>query len=1009
MYSNQINKLILLAIVFLSGNFYSQYSLSGKIIDNSGEPVIGVSVFLKESSSGSSSDINGQYSIKNIEKGNYNLTISIVGFKTISEFISVQSNTVKDYTMTEDALLLNEAVVIGYGTARTKDLTGSAFAVSEDKFLKGSLASPEQLIMGKVPGLKVTSNDGAPGSGSTLRIRGGTSINASNNPLIVIDGVPVDNGGIAGAANPLSLINPNDIASFVVLKDASACAIYGSRGANGVILITTKKGEGELKITVNQKTSLSTIAQYADVLSGDSLRNLIYNNGSAYQIELLGDSNYNTNWQKEVFRNTIVNDFNVAVSKKSWRFSYGNRVDNGLLKRDQFVRNNISLNLNPSFFDDQFKLEINNKLVQTNSIFSDRGALGAAYFDPTKPVNSQDTLYGGFFEWTQNNGSPNTLAAKNPVGLINQKNDLSSVQRYIGNSKFSYNPNFFPELTFNYNAGFDFSKGEGTIEVLSSSASGYFSEGSFNRYSSNKRNYLSDAYINFNNRNDSNENYLDVTTGYSYQYWNSNSPNLPVYNQIEDSIIYPAAENPFFTENAIMSFYGRAIYNINDKYVLNATLRRDGSSRFSPEARWGFFPSYSAAWIISEEKFMSNFSKINYFKIRFGYGVNGQQDGIGDYEYISNYFIGTSTAQYGFDNNFYYVYRPAGFDGNLKWEETRSNNLGIDFGLLNDRISGSLDLYNKITSDLLATVSVPAGTNFTNQILTNVGGMSNKGIELNLNIGLIQEKDMNLSVSANLAYNQNRVTKLSLIEDTSSVGIQVGGIAGGLGNTVQIHSLNNPIFSFLLYEQLYAQNGLPIQVGEQASIDINNDGIIDDTDKWQNIHAFNDRDADGMISPNDKYIINKPIPNFLIGGAINLSYNNWYSSISFRSEIGGYIYNNIHSNTATYQSINGTQDFLSNISSLYYESEVQNISDYQLQSDYYLEKANFFRVDFFNIGYNIGDFFENKVKNLDISISVQNLFLLTKYSGLDPEIGVGIDNNIYPRPRVFTLNLNFNF
>ena len=987
----------------------AQFTLSGNVNDEKGDAIIGAYIKIPNLNLATSTDITGDYTMKNISQGEIKIEFSAVGFLKVSKSINFSKDLILNIVLKEDIQLLDEAVVIGYGTARTKDLTGSAVAISEDKFLKGSLATPEQLIMGKVPGLKVTSNDGAPGSGSTLRIRGGTSINASNDPLIVIDGVPVDNGGIAGAANPLSLINPNDIESFVVLKDASASAIYGSRGANGVILITTKNGEGDLKITINQKTSLSTIAQYADVLSGDSLRNLIYNNGSANQIELLGDSNYNTNWQKEVFRNTIVNDFNVAVSKKYWRFSYGNRVDNGLLKRDQFIRNNISLNLNPTLFNEQLKLEFNNKLVQTNSRFADRGALGAAYFDPTKPVYSQNEVYGGFYEWTQNNGNPNTLAAKNPVGLINQKNDLSSVQRYIGNSKFSYNPKFLPDLTFNYNAGFDFSKGEGTVEVLSSSASGYFSEGSFNRYNSNKRNYLSDAYINFNNRNDSSKNYLDITSGFSYQYWNSNSPNLPVYNQSEDSIIYPAVENPFFTENAIMSFYGRAIYNINDKYVINATLRRDGSSRFSPEARWGFFPSYSAAWIVSEEKFMSNFSKINYFKIRFGYGVNGQQDGIGDYGYISNYFIGTSTAQYGFDNNFYYVYRPAGFDGNLKWEETRSNNLGIDFGLLNDRVSGSLDLYNKITSDLLATVSVPAGTNFTNQILTNVGGMSNKGIELNLNIGLIQEKDFNLSVSANFAYNQNRVTKLSLIEDTSTIGIQVGGIAGGIGNTVQIHSLNNPTFSFLLYEQLYDQSDLPIQVGEQATIDINNDGVIDGTDKWQTIHAFNDRDGDGIISPSDKYIINKPIPDLLIGGAINLNYKNWYSSISFRSEIGGYIYNNIHSNAATYQSINGTQGFLSNISSLYYESEVQNISDYQLQSDYYLEKANFFRVDFFTIGYNVGDFLDNKVKNIDISISVQNLFLLTKYSGLDPEIGGGIDNNIYPRPRVFTLNLNFNF
>ena len=1000
---------LLFIMIFISSTYFSQISISGKIIDQNGEPLIGATVFLKENGKGTSTNIDGLYEIKNIESGDYTIIYSAVGYKNLEESISLISDFVKDVSLIEDIQLLDEAVVIGYGTARTKDLTGSAVAVSEDKFLKGSLATPEQLIMGKVPGLKVTSNDGAPGSGSTLRIRGGTSINASNDPLIVIDGVPVDNGGIAGAANPLSLINPNDIESFVVLKDASASAIYGSRGANGVILITTKKGEGDLKITINQKTSLSTIAQYADVLTGDSLWNLIYNNGTTNQIELLGDSNYNTDWQKEVFRNTIVNDFNFAVSKKYWRFSYGNRVDNGLLKRDQFIRNNISLNLNPSFFDDQFKLEINNKLVQTNSRFADRGALGAAYFDPTKPVNSQDTLYGGFFEWTQNNGSPNTLAAKNPLGLINQKNDLSTVHRYIGNSKLSYNPKILPNFTFNYNAGFDFSKGEGTVEVLSSSASGFLSEGSFNRYSSNKRNYLSDAYISFNNRSDSSKNYLDITTGFSYQYWNSNSPNLPVYNQMEDSIIFPAAENPFFTENAIMSFYGRAIYNIEDKYVINATLRRDGSSRFSPEARWGLFPSYSAAWIVSEEKFMSNFTKVNYLKLRFGYGVNGQQDGIGDYGYISNYFIGTSTAQYGFDNNFYYVYRPAGFDGNLKWEETRSSNLGIDFGLLNDRISGSLDLYNKVTSDLLATVAVPAGTNFTNQILTNVGGMSNKGIELNLNANLLQGKDLTISASANFAYNQNRVTKLSLIEDTTSIGIQVGGIAGGIGNTVQIHSLNNPTFSYLLYEQLYDQNGSPIQVGEQASIDINDDGIIDDSDKWQTIHAFNDRDNDGIISPSDKYIINKPIPDLLIGGAINLSYKNWYSSISFRSEIGGYIYNNIHSNTATYQSINGTQGFLSNISSLYYESEVQNISDYQLQSDYYLEKANFFRVDFFNIGYNVGNFLNNNIKNLDISISVQNLLLVTKYKGLDPEIGGGIDNNIYPRPRIFTLNINFNF
>ena len=817
MKKNLLKSYFSLLFIFFSFIVFAQNSLSGSVTDENNDPVIGASVKITELSIGSSTDLEGQFLITKIPSGNYEVTVSAVGYNNVVQLVQFNADVKISFTLKEDIQLLDEAVVVGYGTARTKDLTGSAVAISEDKFLKGSLATPEQLIMGKVPGLKVTSNDGAPGSGSTLRIRGGTSINASNDPLIVIDGIPIDNGGIAGAANPLSLINPNDIESFVVLKDASASAIYGSRAANGVILITTKKGEGKLSVTVNQKTSISTIAKYADVLSGDSLWNLVHTNGTSNQIDLLGDTNYNTDWQKEVFRTAIINDFNVAVSKKSFRFSYGNRIDNGLLKRDQFIRNNISLNLNPTFLDEQIMLELNNKLVQTNSNFSDRGALGAAYFDPTKPVESSNDEYGGYFEWLQNNGAPNVLAAKNPVGLINQKNDESQVQRYIGNAKISVNPFTLPELTLNYNAGLDFSEGKGTVELLSSSASGYFSEGSFNRYRSFKRNYLSEAYLNYNNRNDSSISYLDFTAGYSYQYWNSNSPNLPVYNQVEDSIIYPAAENPFFTENAIMSFYGRAIYNIQDKYIFNATLRRDGSSRFSPESRWGWFPSYSAAWIISEESFMSAISSLNYLKLRAGYGVNGQQDGIGDFGYISNYFIGTSTAQYGFGDSFYYVYRPAGFDGNLKWEETKSYNVGLDFGILNDRISGSVDLYSKITSDLLATVSVPAGTNFTNQVLTNVGGMSNKGVELNFNIGLIQKRDLRTSLSANFTYNENKVTKLSLIEDTTSIGIQVGGISGGIGNTVQVHSINNPTFSYLLYEQLYDDDGAMIQVGEQAN------------------------------------------------------------------------------------------------------------------------------------------------------------------------------------------------
>ena len=1005
-----------LFLFFSSEILLSQSNLSGKVIDVNGESIIGATVRIANLSIGSITDLEGGYYLSDIPYGEYLVEYSAVGFKSISKNLNLIGDFSIEIILKEDIKLLDEAVVIGYGTARTKDLTGSAIVISEDKFLKGSLASPEQLIMGKVPGLKVTSNDGGPGSGSTLRIRGGTSINASNDPLIVIDGVPIDNGGIAGAANPLSLINPNDIESFVVLKDASACAIFGSRAANGVILITTKKGQDKFSITVSQKTSLSTIAKYADVLSGDSLWALIQSNGDADQIASLGDSNYNTDWQKEIFRNSLVSDFNIAVSGKSYRFSYGNRIDNGILKRDNFIRNNISFNLNPSLFDDHLYLESNNKLVQTNSNFSDRGALGAAYFDPTKPVFSNDTAYGGYYEWLQNDASPNTLSARNPVGLINQKNDISKVQRYIGNTKFSYKTHFLPELKLVYNAGLDFSEGSGNVELLSSSAAGYFSQGASNTYRSFKRNFLSEAYFNFNNSKEDKLSYLDFTGGYSYQYWNSNSPNVPVYNQAQDSIISPAAEFPFFTENALLSFYGRSIYNLKGKYVFNFALRRDGSSRFSRESRWGLFPSASGAWLVNEEKFMITCENINLLKIRFGYGITGQQDGIGDYGYISNYYQGNSTAQYVFGDSAYFVFRPNGFDGNLKWEETKSFNLGIDFGFFNDKYSGSIDFYQKNTLDLLASVLVPVGTNFSPSILSNVGGMINKGLEFNFNTNFNIGKDLDVYVNLNAAYNRNEVTKintiddstfLNLFEDSSIVdyGIQVGSI--GFNNFVQMHNVGYPTFSFLLYEQQYF-NGNLIQIGQQADIDINEDGTIDQNDLWRPVDAYKDMDSNQVINQNDLYFANNAAPSFTLGASLNLNYKNWFTSLSMRAEFGGYIYNSIHAINSTYYAT-GDKDFINNINNIYYQNQVQSSNQYQRLSDAYLEKADFFRMDFLNFGYSFQNPSFLPVLNIDMSISVQNVFILTKYSGIDPELAGGIDNNIYPRPRVFSLNLKFNF
>lgn len=1013
-----IGMCLILFILLSSFSFGQVGKIVGTIVDADGKAIYLANVVLEGKARGASTDENGFYEINDVAAGNYTLIFRAAGYENYTAEVTLVANKVLEKNIQLEKVLkkFDDVVVIGYGTTRTKDLTGAATVVNEKSFLQGSMSSPEQLIMGKVAGLKITSNDGSPGGGSTLRIRGGTSINASNDPLIVVDGVPLDNGGIAGAANPLSLINPNDIASFVVLKDASATAIYGSRAANGVILITTKKGDGlkdsKLKVVFSTKQSISTIAKYADVLSGDSLRNLVNRQGTNAQKALLGTAN--TDWQKEVFRKAYVTDNNISltggIKGLPYRLSIGNRVENGLLKRDQFNRTSVSLNITPSFLNNHLTLEANQKIVQTNSFFANKGALGAAYFDPTQSVYSGNAAFGGYYEWLDNSNKPNTLSARNPLGLINQSEDISLVHRYIGNAKVSYKLPFLPMLKAVVNVGTDLSEGTGHTMTPASSASGYYSQGRYSEYRSTKGNKLIEAYANFNTGEKFKNQLLDLTAGYSYQDWHTSSPNNPTYNEAKDSIIGVAAANPFYTKNALLSYYARGIYSLQNKYVINASVRRDGSSRFSPSTRWGIFPAVSAAWIVSEEKFMKNLSFVNMLKVRGGWGVTGQQDGIGDYSYIGNYFEGASNAQYAFGGQYYTVYRPAGFDANLRWEQTKSINLGLDFGLWKDRISGSIDVYRKTTTDLLATVPVPAGTNFTNQILTNVGSMQNQGIELSINSGLIAKKDFRLDMMANATYNKNEVLKLSQIVDPKSPGILIGGISGGIGNTVQIHQVNYPTFTYFVYEQQYAADGSVIEAGQQASIDMNNDGVITTADKWKDTNAFVDRNHDGIINIDDRYYAGKVAPSVFLGLSLNFTYKKWYGGMSMRSELGGMIYNNIHSNSGTFQAIDGTKGYLTNISSLYYNDEVQKTTTNQLLSDHYLEKANFYRLDYLNVGYNFGKLkaTQNKI-GLNASFVVQNVFVITRYSGLDPEVGGGVDNNIYPRPRMYSLNLTFDF
>ncbi len=981
--------------VLLSGmNLQAQNAkLQGTVSNNQGETLIGATVLFQGTARGSVTNVDGQYLIDAIEPGTYKIVYSFLGNTSKIETVTFTAGQplTKDIVLESDAMMLKEAVVVGYGTSKKEDLTGSTVVVTSKDFGKGNITTPEQLVSGKVSGIQITSNDGAPGSGSSIRIRGGTSINASNDPLIVIDGVPLDNGTISGAGNPLSLINPQDIESFVILKDASAAAIYGSRGANGVILITTKRGKaGSKDVIVNLQTSysISEIVQYANVLSADEYRDVINQYGTNTQINRLGTES--TDWQKEIYqRGTILENnlsFSGGLQNLPYRVSIGYKSEEGILKRSKLDRTSLGMNFNPSLFDDKLKIEINTKFAYTKNFFPDRGAIGGAVsFDPTKPVfrddlfvvGGEETTYGGYYEWTNTAGALNNLAGKNPVGLLNQRDDESRVNRFIGNIKLDYEIPLIEALHAVLNLGTDAASSNGFVQVPAEAASQFAQKGQNTVYEQKKENKLLEFYLNYNKDLETFESNLDLTGGYSYQRWNNFSPAQPSVNALNDTIT--PAGIPALSENALISFYGRLKYDMFGKYLITATIRNDGSSRFSPDNRWGLFPSVAVAWRISEENIFKDSDVLSYLKMRAGYGITGQQDIFNDYPYIANYNTSSSTAQYQFGGNFYTLLRPDGYDSNIKWEETTSINGGLDFGFVNDRIFGSIDVYKKETNDLLAVVDVVAGTNFTNEILTNVGSMENTGIELELSFVPVDTKNVDFTFGVNVTSNQNKVTKLSKVANPDSPGILVGGISGGIGNNVQIHSVGHPVFSFFVYEQVYDDNGKPVQ-GE-----------------------FVDRNGDDIINEKDRYIYEKPSPDLFAGFYTNFRYKKWSTGFNIRAEFDRYIYNNVNSNRGNFQSV-GTSS-LSNLNQNFLETEFLNTSVKQYLSDYYVEKANFFRMDYLNLSYNFGKLLKNTL-DITLGVNVNNVFVISDYSGIDPEVVGGIDNNIFPRPRVYSLSLN---
>jgi TonB-dependent starch-binding outer membrane protein SusC len=793
----------------------------------------------------------------------------------------------------------------------------------------------------------------------------------------------------------MSLINPNDIESMNILKDASATAIYGSRASNGVIIITTKKGRsGKPKFNFTTQNSISTLPKEADVLSPVEFRNYVNAHGTPAQIAIMG--NANTDWQKEIYDNAFTTDNNLSVSGAykflPYRVSLGYLNQDGILKTGNLQRTSAAITLTPRLLDDHLKIDLNLKGSITHSRYADEGAIGTAVrFDPTQAVFSASKRFGGYFEWLDPSSTTGLrdLAPLNPVGLLEQKEDKSDVHRSIGNIQFDYKLHFLPDLHVNLNLGYDVSKGEGTIYIPDSAASSYLRSpdakhgGVNNQYKQNKSNTLLETYLNYVKDIRSIQSRIDAIAGYSYQDFLTTNYNFPDYTT--DGFVISKPSFPLDKpENILISFYGRLNYSYKGKFLLTGTLRRDGSSRFSEDKRWGLFPSGAFAWRMKEEEFLRDSKTVSDLKLRLGYGETGQQEGIGNYDYIPRYALANQQAQYQFGNRFDSLYRPAGYNPNLKWEQTATYNVGLDFGFLNNRLTGSVDFYLKKTSDLLSVIDQPAGTNFSNKILANIGNMENRGVEFTVNAQLVRNADVTWDLGFNVTYNKNKITKLTFTNDPTFPGNLVGGIAGGVGSTAQIQSVGYPKNSFYVYQQIYDKSGKPIE------------------------SLFEDRNRDGVINVDDLYRYKSPDPKAFLGAYSNVNWHKWSAGFSLRANIGNYMYNNRFSNTGVQRNIIDPLGFLANGSRNLLETNFTGNGDQYLLSDYYVENASFLRMDYINIGYNAGNLI-NRHTNLRIGANVQNVFTVTKYKGVDPEVPGGIDNNFYPRPRIFSLSLGLDF
>ena len=981
----------------------TRLQIKGVVVDSSGEPLVGVTVVEEGTTNGTITDLYGQFvlSVKGKESV---IAMSCIGYK--DRQLVASSKELLRVVMEDDQMALDEVVVIGYGTVKKNDMTGSVVSVKADNTNRGAVTSPQEMLRGKVPGVNITSPSGAPGGGGEIRIRGGASLSANNNPLIVIDGVPVANDAAPGMPNGLAMINPDDIASFSVLKDASATAIYGSRASNGVILITTKKGEGDRPhISYNGSTSIKHNFKKMDMMSADQFKDYMTHVASSDMADKLGGlfGDANTDWQDEIYRVAVSTAHNVSLygsavkGKLPYRLSMGYNYDQGTVRETDNRSVTMDVNLSPKFLDNHLSVTLNAKGIYNKANYTGNDAIGSAVtFDPTHgPYRYNEeglvdtSVENGFWNWASE------LTGVNPLTLLYDRWNGNRSYRAIGNVQLDYKVHGFEALSFNLNLGLDITstKGDNGVNMNSVFANRdgdalFKGRGRYNKYTNLHRNQLLEFYMNF--QKEWGVHNLNMMAGYSWSM-NHNSGREWNYGRMapaDDSYLFDSklisTKTPA-ARNALVSFYGRLNYSIASRYLFTATVRADGSSRFVGNNRWGVFPSAAFAWNIAQEKFLKDSKALSALKLRLGWGVTGQQEFAGIYDALSYAIISQDpTTQYPLGpDGLYYPVKPQPFNSNLKWEETTTYNVGLDFGFLNGRINGSLDAYIRKTDDLISRVNVPMGGNFSNAVYQNIGSMENKGVEFSLNVIPLQSEKWHMELGFNGTFQKTK------IESLPTDVIEVGGSGSGTGNFLQLHKVGYTPYTFYLWQQAYDSNGTPIQ------------------------NALVDRNGDGVINNSDRYMTNKsPNPDFYYGINFKLSYKNWDFGFNGHGAVGNYMFNDVMSGMVTtdYNDVFNKGYLINTHRSVPQYGFSGTSSTAQKMSDLFLEDASYFRMDDINLGYTFRNVSQRGM-TIRLAVGVQNVFVITNYDGLDPESSVasGIDSNIYPRPRIYSVRLGINF